>query len=794
MSRLWSTIADALTNAPQGARATSPGGVSLPALAAAGIATWEWDAGRDPLRDSAGLRELYSIPADGIPLTLERLVGAVVPEDRDRFAASLAAAMAQSTAFRIEHRIALSSGSVRWLAVMVDPAADGVGAAARLSAVVRDVTVEREERTKLAELAARMTRITDLVPGTLYLVDLAQGRNVFANRELTAQLGYTPDEVQAMGPALFATLLHPEDFARVPARMATLQALPDGVVSNHEYRMRHRNGAWVWLESREVVFQRDTAGRPSHILGIASEVTERKELELRLRDQQERYRLLAENTRDVIARHALDGRYVWVSPSIAPMTGFAPEELIGRSPYDLIHPEDRARVRIAADAQSPEGAETETLTYRFRRKDGVYVWTECHISPIYDDAHHASGFLSVTRDVTTRHDLEERVRQSSTLHAMARLTGGIALDLNNALTVVRGNAATLLDDLDPAQDLEPLHEIERAVDRAAALARQLLAFGEREVGAPVVVAPDQVIRDTSRVLERLLGSEVHLQTQLDAAGAVVLADPRRLEQIIVDLALNAREAMPNGGSCEVRTSVVSLAAALSYRNGVIPAGDWVTVAVRDEGEGMTPETLGRLFEPFFTTKATTGRIGLGLATVRGLVADAGGHVLVESARGRGSTFTLWFPRTAAPQEQVAASPMIRKALILVVDDEDGVRLTTRRLLERAGYQVEVAASGVEALARIETPGAPAPALVLTDVMMPGMSGRDLGLRLGERRPPVPVAYVSGYIGGEISSADGVEGLRPLLEKPFRAADLLRFVGELLPHHDSPAVGDAKPLG
>lgn len=794
MPAWWSSLFDAFSAPARGERGASGGDFSVSALEAAGIATWEWDAGRDALRDSRGLRTLYGIAADSAPLTLERLIAAVVPDDRDRLAAALASAVAQGTSFRLEHRIALPAGSVRWLKTDVSTRSDDAGAAARLTAVVCEVTVEHEERVRLAEVAARMARITDLVPGTLYVVDLAQSRNVFANRELTAQLGYTPTEVQAMGTALFATLLHPEDLARLPARIAALQALRDGEVSGHEYRMRHRDGSWVWLESKEVVFERDAAGRPSHIIGIASEITERKELELRLRDQQERYRLLAENTRDVIARHALDGRYVWVSPSIAPMTGFAPEELVGRSPYDLIHPEDRARVRVAAADRSPEGSDIETLTYRFRRKDGAYVWTESHLSPLYDEQHQAVGLLSVTRDVTTRHDLEERVRQASTLHAMARLTGGIALDLNNALTVVRGNAATLQQDLEADQDPEPLQEIERAVDRAAALARQLLAFGEREAGTPVIVTPDQVIRDSLRVLERLLGSGIHLRTMLEADGAVVRVDPRRLEQILVDLALNAREAMPDGGHCDLRTAAVTLAAPLPYRNGVIPADDWVTIALRDEGIGMSSEILARLFEPFFTTKASTGRIGLGLSTVRGLVVDAGGHVLVESARGRGATFTLWFPRAAAPAAAPLTVAPVRKALILVVDDEDGVRLTTRRLLERAGYQVEVASSGVEALARIETPGAPVPALVLTDVMMPGMTGRDLGIRLGERRPPVPVAYVSGYVGGEISNEEGVEGLRPLLEKPYRAADLLRFVGELLPVAEAPSVGEGRPIG
>jgi PAS domain S-box-containing protein len=490
-----------------------------------------------------------------------------------------------------------------------------------------------------------------------------------------------------------------------------------------------------------------------------------------LREGERRYRDLVENASDIVYTHDMAGIFTSLNRAGERISGYRAKELVGRSIAEVLPPEQMERVRqIAANLEAegpPQVWETEIAT-----RDGRRVALEVSLRVMFEDGRRV-GIQGIARDVTERHALEDQLRQAQKMEAVGRLAGGIAHDFNNLLTVIGGRVELLLATLEPdhpaKQDVEL---VQRAADRAAELTARLLAFSRKQVLQPRVLDINEIVVDLEPMLRRLIGEDVLLDLSLNPDVLPVTADPSQIEQVVMNLAVNARDAMPEGGRLGIATWTASAG-----------AGAAVVLEVSDTGLGMDAETRSRLFEPFFTTKEPGRGTGLGLATVYGIVAQSGGRVAVESAPGEGTRFRVLLPPagsapSALPAELARGSAGGGWETVLLVEDEADVRSLAAELLARRGYTVLSAAEPAAALA-LAREHVGTIHLLLTDVVMPGMSGPDLAAQLAAVRAHLRVLYMSGYTDDALGRHGVLGPGIALLPKPFSAEILARRVRESL---------------
>jgi PAS domain S-box-containing protein len=501
-----------------------------------------------------------------------------------------------------------------------------------------------------------------------------------------------------------------------------------------------------------------------------------------LRESQERFQFVARATSDAVWDWDLVSDAVWWNEGVLTLFGYPPEG-IGQDRawwHATLHPEDRERVVSNLRTAIAQGAESWSAEYRYRRADGSYAEVFDRGYVLRDGDGRATRMIGAMMDITQRKQLEEELRQAQKMEAVGRLAGGVAHDFNNLLTIITGRSALLLGRLKTDDPLRRSVElIQKTSDRAAALTRQLLAFSRKQVLQRRILDLNTVVEDTSAMLRRLIGEDVELVTRLDPALGRVRADPGQIGQVLMNLAVNARDAMPQGGVLRIETSNAEVDEAFAREHAPIVPGPYVQLVVADDGAGIDKSVRDHLFEPFFTTKPEGS--GLGLSTVYGIVKQSGGYIWVDAAPGRGTTFTIHLPRWDGPLDEVPAPAGPRAAggseTILVVEDQESLRNLIGEILEDAGYRVLSAADGRSALALSD--GASEPIhLLLTDVVMPGMSGRELAETLRQRRPEAVALLISGY-PNEIVERSGGLGDLPLLEKPFSRAALLHRVRETL---------------
>jgi PAS domain S-box-containing protein len=494
-----------------------------------------------------------------------------------------------------------------------------------------------------------------------------------------------------------------------------------------------------------------------------------------------RVRAVMDRAADLVA--ILDGRGAlqYASPSYARGLGYDPATLLNRSAFDLVHPDDLPAVLEVFDRISRDPGVTAALEFRARHADGRWRTFAAVATNLFADPA-VEGLVVSGHDVTDERQLEARLRQAQKMEAVGQLAGGIAHDFNNLLTVIKANAEFLAMET-AGQPRDDVEEIRKAATRAASLTRQLLAFSRQQVLAPRVVDPNEVIAELERMLARLIGEDIECTVVLGRQVGQVLVDPGQLEQILLNLAVNARDAMPLGGELRIETSRASLPEAIRAARPELPARAWVRIAVQDTGCGMSPETMARVFDPFFTTKEMGKGTGLGLATVYGIVEQSGGVIDVQSTPGMGSTFTLFFPATDdLPVEEPllpdTAPRAGRTETILLVEDDDAVRAVAMRMLVAAGFRVIPARHGAEALLRISESATPVD-LLLSDAVMPQMGGVEL-LRAAESfRPGIAAVLMSGYTDEELGRRGGSLDAVILLQKPFTRERLLEAVDEAL---------------
>lgn len=605
----------------------------------------------------------------------------------------------------------------------------------------------------------------------ILVIDPDTRRIVEANHRASEMLGLPERELIGMAEAD----LYPRPGGDSPS-LLSIQA--DGKHSC-ELELQRADGTRLPVEVNASVSE--LKGMPA-IVGIFRDIRERVESQAILRRSEERFGYLMQNLSDVITVVAVDGTMLYHSPSIERVAGYKPSELLGQNFLSFVHPDDRLAVRAALERVTLKVGSAAPPEYRFCRKDHSWVWLESVGNNLLNDVA-VGGIVVTSRDVTTRRGLEEQVRQSQKMEAVGRLAGGIAHDFNNLLMVIQGYAEIVRQEESASPEVRKnVDTIVRASTSAASLTRQLLSFSRKHQFTPQVLDVNSLVDQMSEMLLGVLREEMDFVVNLDPHAGCISADPGQIEQVIMNLVVNARDAMPKGGKLTLETAHIGREKARLGRSSTLPAGDYVMLAVSDTGIGMDPETQNKIFEPFFTTKSKEEGTGLGLSVLYNIVRASGGHVRVSSELGRGSTFRIYFPRVSAPAKlglpELSLEPAHPgKETIVVAEDQPDLRWMICQFLQGLGYSVLEATDGRDAVALAEHYTGRID-LLLTDVVMPHIRGSEVARRMLARRPEMQVLFMSGYTEGEIGSLSDNGGEAQVLQKPFELHVLASRIREV----------------
>ena len=527
--------------------------------------------------------------------------------------------------------------------------------------------------------------------------------------------------------------------------------------------------------------------RDKEILTLVSQqlaaAIDRKRNEESLRRSEVRYRSLVQTAVYGIYRASLDGRFLDVNPALIGMLGYSSApEVLALDPQKNVFVEPREHARLIDEFRRT--GSTDGFEARWRRKDGATITVRISGRAVARGDEPSDVLEAIAEDITERRILEDQFRQAQKMEAVGRLAGGIAHDFNNLLMVIGGYTEVLLDQLPPADSLHAKAEaIRQASERASTLTRQLLAFSRKQHLELKVIDVNAIVADMERLLRPLIGEDIELRTTLAPTVGCTRADAGQLEQVIMNLVVNAKDAMPNGGKISIHTASATLDDSHSPENIFIKPGPYIRISVSDTGEGMDRETEARIFEPFFTTKEKGKGTGLGLSTVYGIIKQSGGYVFVQSELGRGTTFTIYFPRVDEPCDSLGSTPVSLASAggsetVLLVEDEESVRQLVRETLAARGYRILEANNGNAALA-LAANRSDTIHLLITDVVMPGLSGHELVEQILRARPAIKVLYLSGYAQDAFPATLPSNPQTAFLQKPFTLQSLSRKVREVL---------------
>jgi PAS domain S-box-containing protein len=638
-------------------------------------------------------------------------------------------------------------------------------------AVVRDITERKGAEEQLRLHATALEAAANAI-----VITNRDGTIVWVNPAFTEFTGYTLEEAAGQKPSIIRSGEHDAAFYKT---------LWDTILSGQPWQgemINRRKDGTTYFEEQTITPVMDETGEITNFIAIKQDVTERKQAEEALSESQERYHDLIENSLDIIYTHDLDGNYTSANKAVEDILGYTIEEAVTKNFATTVVPEDIEKAtQMSSDLLA--GKEAPVTELDVFAKDGHRVSLEINAKLIQENGVPV-GIQGVARDVTERKHLEEQLRQSQKLESIGRLAGGIAHDFNNMLTAINGYSELALRRLTSEDPIRPnIEEIKKAGERSALLTNQLLAFSRRQILRPETIHINDNINDTTNMLQRLIGEDIELEIALEPNVGSIKFDPGQLSQIIMNLAVNARDAMPDGGKLTIETANVFLDPEYASGHvGVLP-GAYVMLSVADNGTGMPPEVQEQIFEPFFTTKEVGKGTGLGLATVYGIVKQSGGNIRVYSEVRGGTTFKIYIPRVIAEDEIIETrEPSIKLALggetILLAEDESTVRSLSRKVLEACGYSVIEAANGIEALEIFKFSTADID-LLFTDVVMPGMGGRELAEKLLEINPNLPVLFSSGYTDDAIVMHGVLDANVNFIQKPFTLDNLARIVRDLL---------------
>jgi two-component system cell cycle sensor histidine kinase/response regulator CckA len=700
---------------------------------------------------------------------------AVHPEDQADAVEHVRNAIAQQSPISYDARFRRADGHYCSIAVRGLPLHDDAGRLLHWTGIFSDIT---EQKNSIALLQAVADNALDGIVG----ID-ADGIIESFNLAAEKQFGYSQEEVVGKNvKILMPEPFHSEHDAYLANYLQTGVAKIIGI--GRQVIARRKDGSTFPIELGVSEFYLD--GK-RHFTGVIRDITTqvRREQSLRLMDRAMR----AVSQGILITDPTVpDNPIVYASQSFENLTGYRTDEVLGRNCRFLQGPgTDRSAVaRLRSAIAKQEDCVVELLNYR---KDGSTFWNALAVSPVRDDQGRLANFVGVQVDVSERHALEAQVRQAQKMEAVGQLAGGVAHDFNNLLTIISGYSEILMQLL-PPDDMkrQAVTAISDAGNRAAGLTRQLLAFSRQTVLEPKVLDLNSVVVDTEKMLRRVIGEDVALSTSLEPNLSRVRVDPGQIGQILLNLAVNARDAMPQGGRLTIETKNVTVDENYVSTHLEAEKGRYVLIAVSDTGIGMTEQVRSRIFEPFFTTKGIGKGTGLGLSVVHGIVKQSKGHIEVYSEVGIGTTFKIYLPAVQGSLShwrlnEPNGSPGGAET-ILLVEDEDGVREIAKLILQTHGYTVLVAANGEEALRRAADRGDRID-LLLTDVVMPGMSGRQVAEILKGRNPAIKVLFLSGYTDDAIVRHGILQAEVAFLQKPYTPAGLLRKVRQVLDEPSPP---------
>ena len=653
-------------------------------------------------------------------------------------------------------------------------------------------------RRRLFEREELFRLISDNAADMIAVVDM-DGNRIYNSQSYSRVLGY--DEEELKHSSSFEQV-HPDD--REMVRRAAEDARRSGVGRTLEYRIRHKDGSWRVLESTASVI-RTPRGEAQKLVIVNRDITERKKAAESLRQSESGFRSMVEDAPYGIFRCHSNGKLLSANPAFQRMLRYDHrDELLQTNLVEDVFdsPSEFQKLKNLVD----DGKEFKDVAVELRRKDGNKITVRCRGRSV-TDPEGLPSFDVFAEDVTEKRILERQLQMAAKMEAVGRLSGGVAHDFNNLLGVIIGYSQLFKRKLDPQSPLrEHAEEIEKAGQRAAALTRQLLAFSRQQVLTPAVLNLNDLVAEMLKMLPRLIGEDIAVSTSLAADLGRVKADHGQVEQVIMNLAVNARDAMPSGGQLRIETANRELDQGYVRHHPGARPGQYVMLSVVDSGTGIDAETLAHIFEPFFTTKELGKGTGLGLATVYGVVKQSEGYVWVDSEPGKGASFQIFLPRVE--EEQTAQLPIRAQdgqgagasQTILLVEDSEPLRKLTRSFLESHGFDVLVAQNGEEAV-EVEARSSKKIHLLVTDVVMPGINGRVLAERLHLKQREMKVLYISGYTDSFIAIHGVLERGMTLLNKPYTEDELVQKVRETLRRRAGesndeslPAISQGRPHG
>ena len=837
--RLAGYLAGALSkNRAQEALRESKARLDL-ALWSAQMGAWHWDIDQDRRHFDDQVCHLLGIDPVSFHGTAEEFFTRVHPDDREKLKAGLVQSIEWNVPYELEYRAVWPDGSIHHLCTRGKLVRDAAGLPVRLHGILWDITEHKRSEKALRDSEERLRLTLDAVNEGVWDWNIRTGETVFSQRYYT-MLDYEPYQFPQNYDS-WRSLVHPDDIDR--AEREINEHMASGKGYSLEIRMRTKPGEWRWIQTCGTTVEWDTGGRPVRMVGTHFDITERKQAEFRLGQLNRELRAISECNQILVRakdEHTLfhdicqiictvaGYRMAWVglvehdeAKTVRPVAWAGEEEGYLATAHITWADDERgqgptgAAIRIGTTCYIQD-CRTDSRFFPWREEAlrrgywstialplvgsegtalGALMIYAAEADPFTPEEIHlleelagdlAFGIESLrNRAERDQHEqerqrLETQLRQAQKMEAIGRLAGGISHDFNNLLTVINGYTDLALADLRPEDPLQPvLTAIQEAGQRAADLTRQLLLFSRKAIMQPRVLNLNELISRIIHILQRIVGEDIRLELALAPDLWLIKIDPSQIEQVLMNLVVNARDAMPRGGDLHIATRNI----ATTERADVLADSDWVQIMIRDSGVGMDEATQAQIFEPFFTTKGPDKGTGLGLSIVYGIVTQAGGRIEVQSRSGAGTVFLITLPRcqeqlVPAGRETASGKQKVTGETVLLVEDEDQVRLLAHLVLEREGYRVLVSTNGVEALMLCEQHRGQID-LVVTDMVMPNMSGPDLVERLRKRYPTIGVLFMSGYARETLAEYGPIGEDMGYLHKPFLPRELAQAVQEVV---------------
>ena len=737
------------------------------------VGNWEWDLVSNSVWWSEEYSRLIGYEAREVRPSLTAFLERVHPEDCAMVKEELDSARRERQPYDIEFRLLLPDESVRVVHAQGAVVYDDSHMPVRMRGTLQDIT----KRKRAEELVTRFGHIVENSTNEILIFDSQTLHFIHINRRARENLGYTDEELSKMTPVDIKPSLT-ADYAE-----ELLKPLREGRAEQIFFETIHRRKDGTTYDV-EVRLQLSHAETPPVFFAIIDDITERKRAAAELRQKEELFRALIEQAPDMIFLLDANATVKFASPSVQRVMGYTPDEVVGQQWFEFAHPDDLAMLREINDQTIRNREGMESAEFRFRRLDGSWCILHSVARNLLDNPV-VEAVVVNAREITDRVIMEDQLRHAHKMEAVGQLTGGIAHDFNNLLSVIIGNLDVLAERARGNPELQNfLKPASKAAQRGALLTERLLAFSRKQSLRPRVVDLNDLVGFMSDMLPRTLGETVSIEIVRGAGLWPCEIDPVQLENAILNIAINARDAMPNGGKLTIETANARLDDEYAAAQADVAPGEYVVLSLSDTGSGMPPDVLEHVFEPFFTTKDVGKGTGLGLSMVYGFAKQSGGHVTIYSEPGQGTTVRLYLPRAkrAATRERQkpAGEPNLRARgeTVLVVEDDPDVRSLAVTLLGDLGYSVFEAGNARAALDLLEEH--PRVNLILTDMVMPGgMNGRDLALEAEKVSPGIRIVYMSGYTETAATRGGKLRHDEIMLQKPFRRKELARRLREAL---------------